>query len=78
MVKISVEYIDAGIKSCLDNAENILQSNLYILKHEMFHTINLELVLYYYALEEYGKAIKLKQDKIASPDEPGSPTLINF
>ena len=63
MINISVSHIDAGIKLCLDNTENILQSNLYILEHNMFHTRNLELVLYYYALEEYGKAIKLKQDK---------------
>lgn len=63
MVKIPIKSIDAGIESCLYNAMNILESCEYISEHNMFHTGDLELVLYYYSLEEYGKAIKLKQDK---------------
>lgn len=72
MIKtIPLEKIDAGIKRCIANSQELLDLANKINEGDKINdgfisipfSLELPVVLHYYALEELGKAIKLEQEK---------------
>ncbi len=59
MVMIPYDRIDHGIRASLKNSRRISNLSLRLLKQAEFQS----LVLYYYAIEEFGKAIQLEKSK---------------
>ncbi len=76
---IPVARTDSGIKLCLDNARRILNSVQILYNHEDWTlTLNHAIVLYYYAFEEFGKAIKLKEDKDNAIENSETNIVVNW
>lgn len=72
MIKtIPLEKIDAGIKRCIANSQELLDLANKINEGDKINdgfisipfSLELPVVLHYYALEKLGKAIKLEQEK---------------
>lgn len=79
---IPLDKIDNGIKACLQNAQRIIKAceTVFYAKTKVgdFSVVDnapeISVILYYYALEELGKALKLEEEKFKA-ETSGEPNV---